>query len=182
MGWKSLKDHYRIGHAVQVTKAGIAIGSAYIHDIIVVAPTGKIVKRYDPGRGWSRNDELDRYQSEIDADPALARRLIEQPDTFERSIPVYTYDGADIIECFCEELGWPNVTHDGRMMYDNTFSADRAEVVSWALRSAEAGIENWTEIVAERERNRSEAVEQLAIHHRNRAVLLELANQDHPTC
>ena len=74
MGWKRLKEHYRIEHMVQITEAGICIGSPYIHDIIVVGMDGKILKRHDGNAG-----SLGRYQTEIDADPDLARHLIETP-------------------------------------------------------------------------------------------------------
>lgn len=56
----------------------------------------------------------------------------------------------------CEEAGWPNVTHDGQMMYENTFSTDRAEVVRWAYNNAVAGVE-W------RTRSVNEAREKLAM-------------------
>lgn len=54
-------------------------------------------------------------------------------------ITVYTFDRGKIIEKQCDELGWPNATHDGEIMYDNTHSMDRDQVVQWAkddLRSA----------------------------------------------
>ncbi|WP_052730507.1 hypothetical protein [Sphingomonas sp. SRS2] len=100
--------------------------------------------------GSRSGDKLARYQEEIEANPLMAKSLIDQPDTFERSIPVFTYEGADIIECACEELGWPNVTHDGRMMYENSFTPDRAQALRWAIKSARSGIEAWATNVAER--------------------------------
>ena len=45
MGWKNIKEHYRIGHAVQVTDAGICIGSPYIHNIIIIGVDGTLKKR-----------------------------------------------------------------------------------------------------------------------------------------
>lgn len=172
MGWKAVKEHYRIDHDVQVVAGkGICIGSAYVHDLITVSLSGevrpgRIVRRGEPGK-------LGRYMDEMDADPAKLRELIEQPDHFERSIQVFTYDGAEIIECACEELGWPNVTHDGRMMYENMFSADRAEVVEWAISNARAGIENWTDIVRDREDQLREANAALELRKANLAALLE---------
>ncbi len=136
MGWKNVKSAYRIGHIVQVTSEGICIGSGYIHDLIVLSLDGAIVKRYAE-RG---NEDLARYQSEMDADPARLRELVASADTFEKSVPVYTYDGASIIEKQCEEIGWPNVTHDGMVMYENTFSTDKAFIVEKAKQNAKAGI------------------------------------------
>jgi hypothetical protein len=175
MGWKAIKEHYRIGHSVQVVEGkGICIGSPYVHDLMVIAD-GVLVKWDDPVRGWGRNADLERYRTEMQADPAKLKELAEQPDTFERAIPVYTYQGADIIECACEKLGWPNVTHDGRMMYENTFSTDRAKVIRWAIRNAEAAIENWTEIVDDRQRAADEARQVLAERQDNLVALRGLA-------
>ena len=49
MGWKNVKEHYRIGHSVHVTEKGICIGSSYIPDIIIIAPDGTI-ERVEPWR------------------------------------------------------------------------------------------------------------------------------------
>ena len=135
MGWKAVKDHYRIEHFVRVEAGNICIGSLYIHDIIVIDPAGKIVKREAHG-----NRNLNRYLAEMDADPDKLAALIKSPDTFAAAIPVYTWENGQIIECLCEEPGWPNVTHDGRMMYENTFDTDRAKVVQWAVESTRSWI------------------------------------------
>lgn len=136
MGHKLLKEHYRIGHAVRVTDKGICIGSPYIHDLIIVGLDGTIIKA-DDGHA---NEDLKRYMAEMKADPAKLREVVLARDTFAASIPVYTYDGGNIIEKLCEKPGWPNVTHDGDMMYENTYSTDKAKVVKWAKENAIAGI------------------------------------------
>lgn len=138
MGWKRIKDHYGIGHIVHVSDGNLLIGSPYIHDIIVVAPDGRVVKEYDRSGG-----DLARYQSDIASNPAEFARLFAEEDVFSASIPVYTYrtyKGAEIIEKACEELGWPNVTHDGDIMYDNTFFTDRNKAVVAARKDAAAGL------------------------------------------
>jgi len=76
----------------------------------------------------------------LKAPPEEIISLLEKQDTFTHSIAVYTYDGSNIIEKQCENPGWPNVTHDGLVMYDNTFSTNKEEVVSWAKRSAKLGV------------------------------------------
>lgn len=137
MGWKNVKEHYRIGHAVQVTPKGICIGSPYIHDLIIIGLDGAIIKA-DDGRV---NEDLRRYMAEMKADPEKLRSLVQSPDEFKTSITVYTYDGGEIVEKQCEKTGWPNVTHDGCMMYENTFSTDRNKVVKRAKEDAASGIE-----------------------------------------
>ncbi len=159
MGWKAVRDHYRIKHNVQVVEGkGICIGSPYVHDIIVISlDRGEITRVWnDDGRG-----ELGRYVAEMRADPFKLAELVAAEDVFEKSIPVYTYEGGDIIEKRCEELGYPNVTHDGCMQYENTFSPDPGLVRIWAIDNAKAGIERISEAVEEAENLLRDARERL---------------------
>lgn len=148
MGWKSVKDHYRIQRLVQVRDGNIAIGSGFLPELIVITPDGRLLKRYDGGP----TEDLTHIQRAMDGDLATLRRLAAQPDTFAASLVVYTYDGAQIIECRCERLGWPNVTHDGQLMYENTFSSDRDYIVERAKANALAGLELSLRAYAEAER------------------------------
>lgn len=145
MGWKNVKEHYRIEHIVQISGEQLHIGSSYIQDLIVVNMQGKIVKRYE--RGLASNENLERYQAEIDANPALFKELMAKPDTFETSITVYTWDGETIIEKQCESTEWPSVTHDGELMYENTFSVDKESIVRSAKRSAKSKIHHYQEAI-----------------------------------
>jgi hypothetical protein len=142
MGWKNVKEHYRISHLVQVVPSkGICIGSPYIHDIIVIGLDGELKRRE---RSLS-NEDLARYQNEMDADLVRLKELVLSQDTFETSITIWTYDGGDIVEKQCEVPEWPNVTHDGQMIYENTHSTDRGRVIEWAKRNAEAYLRLATE-------------------------------------
>ena len=132
MGHKLLKEHYQIKHIVCVTDQGICIGSQYIHDLIIVGFDGTIIKSND-GRS---NEELKRYMAEMKADPVKLREIVQAVDIFKESIPVYTYNEDNIIEKFCEKPGWPNVTHDGDLMYENEYSTTKSKVVRWAKESA----------------------------------------------
>lgn len=137
MGWKAIRDHYRIEHTVCVSPTGnILIGSAYVPDLITIMPTGAVRE----SRIGLSGDFLPRYMRDLTADPSQLRDLFHMPDTFARSLPVFTYRGGEIIEKQCEEYGWPNITHDGELMYENTFSADRDTVVEWAKDNAIIGM------------------------------------------
>ncbi|WP_315922409.1 hypothetical protein [Mesorhizobium sp. SP-1A] len=139
MGWKAIKEHYEIKHNVHVRGGLITIGSAYVPDIIAFDFEGKIHKKDD--LFVREGNELDRVYKALVSDPELLLKLIRQEDVFERSIRVYSYEGAEITEHFCEELGWPNLTHDGQMMYNNRFTTDRNEAIEWALEDAESAVE-----------------------------------------
>jgi len=138
MGWKTFKEHFGIEHIVQVVPGkGICIGSGYCHDLVTVdLKTGKLTPN-----SISLIISHRKYPSLCDASPEEILKIIAAPDKFERSITVYKWDGGNIIECFCEETGWPNCTHEGEIMYDNRFSTDKAKVVGWAKRDAMLGIE-----------------------------------------
>lgn len=135
MGWKNVKNHYRVRHFVHLRDGNVCIGSAYIPDIIVVRPDGSLLKE-----DRSANPELQRYQNEIKADSATFQRLMQEPDQFAASIPVYTYADGQILTQQCEEPGWPNVTHDGQLMYENMHFTDRAMCIEKAIRDYDAGI------------------------------------------
>lgn len=172
MGYKTLKEHYRIGHAVCVTDEGICIGSAYIHNLIVVGLEGTIIKA-DDGRV---NEDLKRYMAEMKADPDKLRAVVRAKDRFEAAIPVYTYSGGNIIEKQCEKPGWPNVTHDGDMMYENTYSTDKRKVVKWAKEKAKCGIELFHRRVEE---IKGDLAEMEALLEKSKAELAKL-NEDYP--
>ncbi len=169
MGWKNIKEHYRIKHLVQVTGQGICIGSGYIHDIIVIGLDGIQKKRYDD----RSNADLMRYQHEIDINPEKLYQLIQQPDIFSKSITVYTYNGGDIIEKQCESLGYPNITHDGEMMYENTFSADKDEIVTAAKTNSDCAIKFMNKRIKEAEERLKEFRNDLLSHEEDRAKLEE---------
>lgn len=163
MGWKNVKEHYRIGHYVQVTPEGVCIGSGYIHDLIVISQDGTLRKRYD---GSGSSADLARYQDEMDKDPDKLRELVATPDVFEKAVVVYTYQRGEITEKVCEVPGWPNVTHDGCMMYENTFSTDKSKVIAWAKQNAALEVEYLEETIADIERRLREC----------RATLMDATN------
>jgi hypothetical protein len=145
MGWKAFKEKFGIEHIVQVTTEGVCIGSPYVHDLAIV----------DPKTGEIRDNQVfphfvrKTYPRLAEAAPAEIVKILEAPDTFASSIAVYTYGDGDVVEKLCEEPGWPNVTHDGHVMYENMFSTDQTEVVGWAKRNAAAGASRMRERIAE---------------------------------
>lgn len=157
MGWKAVKEHYRIGHTVHLRTDGLCIGSTFVSELIVVSREGQIIKGY--GRG---NEDLERYQNEIGAAPARFIELLDSPDTFARDLRVYSYRGAEIREQFCEEVGFPNITHDGELMYDNSHYLDKADAVLHAKKNAASAVRSMTRHVASIEADLAKARADLA--------------------
>lgn len=136
MGWKNVKDHYKIEHIVRANDKGILIGSQMIGDLIVIGWDGTMSDNY----GVGTNEDLHRYWHEMEADIDTLKRLMHEPDTFERSIPVYTYEKDVIVTLYCEEYGYPNVTHDGQVMYHNTFFLEQDKAIARAKQEAALGV------------------------------------------
>jgi hypothetical protein len=157
MGWKTLKEHYRIEHIVCVTEKGICIGSPYVHDLIIIGLAGTIIK---PNDGRS-NADLARYMAEMTADLDKLREVVQVKDTFDISIPVFTYEGGNIVEKKCEDYDWPNVTHDGDLMYSNLYSRDKDIAVRWAKQNAESGIASVERRISELRTSITESEENL---------------------
>jgi hypothetical protein len=136
MGWKNIKDHYRIDYIVHVTDKGICIGMGYLEDIITIHENGEMSLRHH----YMHDEEFARYERELRADPETLRRLIETPDQFEKTITVYTFNGDQILEKQAEECGFPYVTHDGLLMSDNEYSTDKQTVITWAKSYAASSV------------------------------------------
>lgn len=140
MGWKRIKDHYQISLVVQADSLGaIYVGTQLTLDYLVIRPNGTLAKRFEEDTllgSSATKEELVRIQSEIDTDPATLQRLATTPDEFTKFVSVYTWEAGHVIEEFCEKPGWPNVTHGGRLMYDNRYHEDKLVVLNWAMESA----------------------------------------------
>ena len=175
MGWKNVRDHYKIDHIIQVTGKGICIGSPYIHDLIIIGLDGKILKGYDGP--WSSNANLSRYMKEFKEDPDKLSELVASTDTFSKSLVVWTYKNGTVISKFCEEYGYPNVTHDGELMYDNVFFKTRAEAVAEGKKTYASEIRIREEILAQKQQELQEYEKDLETARLNLLRIDNIENQ-----
>lgn len=138
MGWKTIKEHYRITHIVQKVEDKILIGSPYVSNLITIFPSGEV--KWASGFE-SSNENLARYFKEMSADPEKVRTLWKTEDNFGALLPVYTHSGHGSIELkWCEERGYPNCTTDGCLMYEGHFFASQGEAVLAAKRDVASSI------------------------------------------
>ena len=169
MGWKTLKDYFGIGHHVQVSDRGILIGSGYVSDLITINGTTGELEENATFSSFAR----EKYPALLEASPNERLRLIQAQDVFTAAIPVYTYKGGEIVQELCETPGWPNVTHDGNLMYENSHSTDKATVIAWAKRSTASAVHYLKEDIARRENDLTEARGRLQEAEAERAKLLQ---------
>lgn len=144
MGWKALKERFGITHLVQVTDDGISIGSGYIPNLATIDPVTGAVREPEAFARFLQH----QYPALLAAAPADLVALLVAADTFTASIPVYFFENGTVVERQCEQPGWPNVTHDGRMMYGNIASTDRNTVIGWGKRDAAAAVTRTREYLA----------------------------------
>lgn len=148
MGWKTFKEKFKIEHNVQINEKGLCIGSGYVHDLAVVNLTTGITMDNETFKGFLKRE----YPQLAEATAEQILEALNQQDVFSNTIPVYTWDGAIIVEEKAEKHGWPNVTHSGKIMHDNTYFKTRDEAVAKAKSDNAYGIKEWTKMVAEAEK------------------------------
>lgn len=173
MGWKTLKEHFDITHIVQVTHASICIGSSFVSDLAAIDLATGRVSENPAFEGFLR----EKYPALLAAAPEEILQLVHAPDLFAASLPVYTYHGSEIIEKQCESYGWPNLTHDGEMMYENRFSKNKKTVIAWAKNSAASAAQHVRQAIAEAEARLTGLREELKAAE---AALVKL-ERDHPS-
>lgn len=158
MGWKTVKERFGIRrHMVTVEGNFLQIGSGFISNLITIElSTGKVSGL--PNFETFLTEEYPQLAA-AKAEDVLA--AIQAEDVFEAKVAVYTYEGSEIIEKFCETPGWPNVTYDGAPMYVNRYSTDKDKVIRWAKDAAASSVEYMTEQVARTERELTERQEYL---------------------
>ncbi|OQA34218.1 MAG: hypothetical protein BWY57_00620 [Betaproteobacteria bacterium ADurb.Bin341] len=177
MGWKALRTHFGIdaGYIVHVTRRGVCIGSPLMTEIITICPDGSVVNR--GGRyGYAAVEELTQYHDALEAAPAKVRELLATKDEFQASIPVYTVIDGTVVEKYCEVFGWPNVTHDGALMFEHMFFTDRNMAVARAKGTAEYSLS----LAREELKKATAEVERLQSTVLRREAALAKLHTDHP--
>lgn len=167
MGWKNLKEYFKIDWIVQVCDGMILIGSEYVSDLI------KIDREFTISTsGWTRNQKIANLFNRLINDREKVRSLILEPDKFGPLTTVYTYTNSAIVEKQCETVGYPNVCTDGELQCENIHSTDRSQVVEWAIKAAQFRIKLKRERVDRLQEELAEAKAQLIESENNLALLI----------
>lgn len=146
MGHKAIKKHYNTGYIVAIYNkedlgSCICIGSGFVHDLIAIGIKDCKVKFSSIVRK-GEDSEIGKLAARVeeDAKNGVLRALIDEPDSFARNLPVFTIDRWAVKAELCEEYGWPNTTHSGAIMYENTYFRSRAEAYAYLLKETKAGV------------------------------------------
>ncbi len=138
MGWKALVKHFNIDAQVAIWENTLVIGTGYVSDLATLDLTNGRLSENSTFPGFIEKNAPDLLK----ASPEERLAQWQKPDQFTQNITVYTYsDDGEILEKLCEVEGYPNLTHDGCLMYVNRFSSDLDQVVEWARSNANARVE-----------------------------------------
>lgn len=143
MGWKKLKDHFRIHKIVHVRNGEIRISTIANNVIDVIAIDAAGTPRIE-SPAWC-STEFEAIFNQLESNPALVKELVLAPDSFSESETVFTYRNGQILEKHCEKFGWPNVTHDGCLMYVHRYAKDIPTLVRWAEENTQEHIDRCNE-------------------------------------
>jgi uncharacterized coiled-coil protein SlyX len=141
----------------------LCIGSEYCHNLINVDINTLEVKyqldAFRHGRASLRNDDLifiwDKLHELIAS--GEIHDIINGKDTIENPLPVFIADNGVIIESITDTYDWPNVTEDGRLLYDNTSFQTRRQAVEYAIKDQTIGLKALNRILKEREKEYEDA-------------------------
>lgn len=125
MGWKSFKNYFNIEHIVCIKNGKLVIGSDFVSDLVSIDLLTGVIQTNNSFHIFLHK----HYPQLLGVDSSEILNLLNKDDTFSDSIKVFTYKDDILLEKYCEKLGWPNITHDGEVMYENTFSTDKLEII-----------------------------------------------------
>lgn len=144
MGIKALKEHFGIHkHIVSVEDGVMCIGSDFVSKFVGIDMKTGELRLNETFSGFLSKE----YPAVLEATNEERLALIQAQDKFSNSITVYTYNKGQIIEKQCEKFGFPNVTHDGEIMYENTHFLNIAHAVKYARQNIHYAIEHFEESI-----------------------------------
>lgn len=157
MGWKRIKEYFDIEHIVQIQGEEVLIGSPFSSRLLAInMKTGEIFENSvftDFGKR--------AYPELMNASKEKILSLINEVDNFSNSLIVYTYKDDKILEKFCEEYGYPNITHDGCIMYENSFFENKEDAIKKAKKVNEQDIKGYKEFIESLEKDLNKVKERL---------------------
>jgi hypothetical protein len=133
-------------YTIQQDGKNICIGGAYCNDLISVnMKTLKMKTAINidgGGRAGLRNEELVMVWDKLTEliKNGEIKDIIEGKDEIENPLKVYTVQNGELKECITDEYGWPNITDDGFLMYDNQYFRTKEAAIQRGIDDIECQI------------------------------------------
>ena len=146
------------GYTVHFRDNKVCIGSPLCSALLTVdAKTYEIkyaLDTFHKGRASIRSQELEFIWDKLEelVKSGELKSIIDGNDSTEGMFPVYCCDDGEIIKKFADVFGWPNSTHDGTLMYNNTFFKTEREAIEYGIKDLTAAAEMYTGRIADLEK------------------------------
>lgn len=173
MGWKNFKEHYKVDF-MEVSDGEIHVGVSYVPSMFSVdMKTGAVQQRSSLLSDSALRPLYERLKNE----QAHLVSVLTRPDSFGDTYPVYTYTkNGEVVERRCEAYGWPNVTTDGELMYENMFFRTRNAALNECISSLSCSL-NFLDVAIEEQEKRLQELRERAARTK---VALEAAQAQLP--
>jgi hypothetical protein len=141
-------------YTIQQDGEKICIGGAYCNDLISVNMETleiKTASHIDGGRAGLRHDELVMIWDKLIEliKNGEIKDIIEGKDEIANPLAVYTVQDGELKECITDEYGWPNVTDDGFLMYENQYFRTKEAAIQRGIEDLECQIISSKELIDE---------------------------------
>lgn len=144
-------------YAVHFRDGKVCIGSPMCSELITVdSKTFEIKYTLDTeGRKTIRSDELKFIWDKLIEliKNGEIKTIVENNDSTANMFPVYSHREGEIIKQFADVFGWPNSTHDGTLMYDNTFFKTETEAIEYGIKDLRHTMQMYSERISDLEKD-----------------------------
>lgn len=128
---RALQKHLSTERTVHATDTHICVASGCIPDLISLNKATLKLKyamdTFHEGRAGLKSDELRTIWDALQAlvETGDIHNYLNGDDEITAPIPVFYENNGVIVEAITDFIGWPNITNEGILMYENTFFSTR---------------------------------------------------------
>lgn len=151
------------GYAVHFRDGKVCVGSPMCSELITVdSKTMKIKYALDTFREGRKSISSEELEFIWDTLMELIKTgelktIIENDDPIDGMFPVYCCEDGKIEKKYADVFGWPHSTHDGTLMYENTFFKTEREAIEDGIKDMIAAVEMETRHMAQKAEELHEA-------------------------
>lgn len=144
MGLKTIKQRYKTeGMIIHVVGEDVAFGTPLAPTVLLVSPRGEILQSAASLRMKCYDDIEERLRQ----DPNEFVRCLEAEEEYGDLQTVFSFKNGKIVEQQTDNIGWPNTTIDGELMYENSHFETRAACIENAKANLKAAVRSGIERV-----------------------------------
>lgn len=170
-----LQKELNTERTVHLSDNKVCVASAYVHDLIHIKLDDMTVHYvFGEDNPWKQDDEVKLLLvklRELVANGEI-NKFLEGDDVIENPLPVFTVINNKLVSTFTDKYGWPNITIDGMMMYENTFFKTKKDALKYAIEEKESSIKYYKETAIPEAKEKVRELESRLWQNQNELVML----------